>query len=105
MRTSKHKKPIIMGGLMGLMMMWMLHSALTGEGTIGTGALIAFVVAHVVVAAIAIGMAVFATRLSPRIKARFEHLHRPSLRHVGVMLAAALIVSGIVHLAVHKGIA
>ena len=105
MRISNHMKPIVMGGLMGLMMMWMLHGALTGDGALGAGALIAFVAAHVVLVAIAIGVAVFAARLSPRAKARIDRLHRPSLRHVTVMLAAALIVSGVVHLVVHGGIA
>ncbi|AKS45106.1 hypothetical protein SAMN05444287_0194 [Octadecabacter temperatus] len=105
MRIFNHTKPIVMGGLMGLMMMWMLHSALTGDGTLGAGALIAFVAAHVVFAAVVIGGALFAARLSPRARQFMDRLHRPSLRHIGVMMAAALSVAGLVHLVVHGGIA
>ena len=105
MRVSNHMKPMIMGGLMGLMMMWMLHGALTGGGTPGASALVAFVAAHVGLAAIAFGAVLFAARLSPRTKALTDRLPRPSFRHVGLMLAAALIVTATVHLVIHGGIA
>ncbi|SMX39031.1 hypothetical protein [Octadecabacter ascidiaceicola] len=101
MRISKHNTPIIMGGLMGLMMMWMLHGALTGEGTIGAGALIAFIAAHVVLAAIAIGMAVFAARLSPRVRQFMDRLHHPSLSHVAAMFSSAAAVALVLHFGIH----
>jgi len=101
MRVSNHMKPMIMGGLMGLMMMWMLHGALTGDGAIGAGALIAFVAAHAVVAAVAIGMAVFAARLSPRIRQFIDRLHRPSVSHVTAMLTSAAVVALVLHFGVH----
>lgn len=97
-------KPLIMGGLMGLMMMWMLHGALTGEGTMGGGALVVFIAAHIVLGALILLAAVFASRLSPRTKALAERLHRPSLRHIAAMLASALFTGAIVHLLAHGGL-
>lgn len=97
-------KPAIMGAAMGAMMVWMLHGALTGDGAMGAGALIAFIAAHVVIAGI-LGLAVWAgTRLSPRVRAVLDRLHRPSLRHVGVMLGSAAICAGSIHVLVHGGL-
>lgn len=96
--------PILMGSAMGLMMMWMLHGALTGEGTVGGGALIAFVGVHVLLAAVIIGGALFAARRSPRARVWINRLHRPSLRHMGLMLASAVVVASSVHLVAHGGI-
>lgn len=93
-------KPAVMGGAMGLMMMWMLHGFLTGDGMRGW-ALVAFVAAHVVVVALAIAAALFAARLSPRAQALLARVHRPSLGHVSVMLGAAFAVGLGIHLAVH----
>jgi len=45
--------------------------------------------------------AVFATRLSPRARTWVSRLHRPSWRHVGLMLTGAAISAGSVHVAVH----
>ncbi|MBU2991851.1 hypothetical protein Q4555_14195 [Octadecabacter sp. 1_MG-2023] len=104
MIVKRNLMPAVMGGLMGLMMMWMLHGALTGEGTVGRGALIAFVAAHIILVAAIVSAAVFAARLSPRAHAWIERLHRPSLRHIGMMLAGAIAVAGSVHLIAHGGI-
>lgn len=96
-------KPAIMGAAMGAMMLWMLHGLLTGSGVTGL-ALIVFVGAHFAVALILIGAAVFTARLSPRTKAMIDKLHRPTLRHVGIMLTAALITATAIHLTIHGGL-
>ncbi|MDB4213852.1 hypothetical protein N9741_03170 [Octadecabacter sp.] len=93
-------KPAIIGAVMGPMMMWMLHGAMTGNGVTGW-ALAAFLGAHVALIAVVISGAVFAARLSPRAKAFIDRLHHPSLHHVAVMLASALAVSGAVPLVAH----
>lgn len=101
MKISGRSKPLVMGLLMGFMMVWMAHSALTGGGTMGATALIGFAAAHVVLIAVILGAAVFAARLSPRAKGWIDRLHRPSLHHVGHMLIGAAIAFGSVHLAIH----
>ena len=90
-------KPVIMGAVLGPMVMWMLHGAMTGNSVTGW-ALAAFLGAHVAMAAVVISGAVFAARFSPRAKHVIDRLHRPSLHHAAVMLASALAVSGAVHL-------
>lgn len=92
-----------MGSLMGLMMMWMLHGMLTGDGARG-GALVAFVAVHVLAGVVVIGGAVFAARLSPRVNAFLARMHRPTWSHVRVMLAAAALSALVVHGLVHGGI-
>ncbi|MCF2869659.1 hypothetical protein L0664_01150 [Octadecabacter sp. G9-8] len=93
-------KPVIMGGLMGLMMMWMLHGAVTGDG-MAAGALIAFVGAHLALVVIAGAVIWAGTRFSPRVVRVLSRLHRPSRSHVMVMLASAIVVAGVVHLSAH----
>lgn len=93
--------PIILGALMGLMMMWMLHVALTGESGVTGWALIAFGAAHVAIAFIIIFAVIIAARISPRSHAWINRLHRPSLRHVSAMLGSAVFVAGALHLGVH----
>lgn len=100
----KRALPVVMGGVMGLMMMWMLHGALTGDGVLGDGALALFILAHLAVAGVLIGAGVFAARLSPRMRGWQARLHRPSVRHVAVMLGSAVTTAGIVHLTVHGGL-
>ncbi len=95
--------PIAMGLVMGPMMLWMLHGMLTGDGPAGL-ALLAFVGAHIVVASVVLITGLFAASLSPSLRARLDRLHRPSLRHVGLMLGAALTMALIVHLVVHGGL-
>jgi len=97
-------KPIFMGALMGPMMLWMMHGMLSGETNMGFIALVIFVAAHFVVAGIAFGAALFAARLSPRVRAWAARLHRPSLTHVGAMIGSAALAAGIVHLYVHGGL-
>lgn len=87
---------------MGGMMLWMLQGALTGSGVSGW-ALVAFVGAHAAIAAVLIGVAIFGARLSPRLRTRIQTIHRPILAHVGMMLAAAAITAGMIHLTLHGG--
>jgi hypothetical protein len=93
-------KPVIMGGLMGLMM-WMLHGAMSGGDTLGAMALIGFAAAHVVLLLIGIGAALFAASLSPRVRDWINRLHKPSLHHVVAMFGSAIAVFGIGHLSAH----
>lgn len=94
------KKPVIMGGLMGLMMLWMLHGAVTGGGVTGW-ALVAFVGVHVALVLIAGLAAVFAARLSPKVQELLARVHRPSVRHIGAMLGTAVVVIATVHVSAH----
>lgn len=93
-------KPIIMGGLMGVMMLWMLHGALTGGGVTGW-ALVAFVGAHVALVLVALAATVFAARLSPRVRDLMARVHRPSWRHVGAMSGSAAVVTAAIHVGLH----
>ena len=101
---AKQAMPVLMGAGMGLMMLWMLHGVLVDGNWVSGWALAVFIGAHVVVAALALATALFAARLSPGMRARLARLHRPSWRHVGVMLASAAATAGLVHL-IHGGIA
>ena len=94
--------PVAMGALMGPMLLMMLHGQLTGAGD-GGFALIAFVLAHVAVAAVVLLGVLFAARLSPVWRARLDRLHRPSWRHVGIMAGCAFISGAIVHFYIHGG--
>ena len=64
-----------------------------------------FVGAHVVLAVVLIVASLLAARLSPALKERLARLHRPSLRHVAVMLLGAMVSAGLVHLIIHGGLA
>lgn len=94
-------KPAIMGALMGVMMLWMLHGVVTDDTTMGTGAVMIFVGAHVLLVAIALCAALFATRMSPPTRAWVARLRRPSLRHVSVMLGSGVILISVVHVGAH----
>lgn len=85
---------------MGAMMLWMLHGALTGSGVSGW-ALVAFVGAHAAIDAVLIGVAIFGACLLPRLRTRLQTIHRPTLAHVGMMLAAAAITAEMIHLTLH----
>ena len=94
-------KPLAMGALMGLMMLWMLHGQLTGDSSLSGTALAAFVGVHAALAAALIAGALFATRLSPRAQTWLDRLHRPSLRHLRLMLMGATLSAGAVHIWIH----
>ena len=90
-----------MGALMGVMMLWMLHGAISGGNTVGAMALIGFIGAHVALLLIALGAGVFAARMSPRLQGWIDQMHKPSLPHVGAMFGTAVVFIGVVHLAGH----
>ena len=92
--------PMTMGALMGPMMLWMLHGALTGNSTSAL-ALVIFVGAHFLVVALLLVAVFFAARLAPRLQTRLDRLHRPSLRHIGLMLGSAGMAAASVHFAIH----
>ncbi len=93
-------KPLAMGGLMGLMMLWMLHGQLA-ENTTSTPALLVFVGAHVVIITLLLGASIFAARLSPRLRHMIDKMHRPSFWHLGWMFAGAAGSAGTIHFAIH----
>lgn len=85
--------PVAMGGLMGPMLLWMLHGTLTSDGPSGV-ALAVFVGAHVLIVILLLAATIFAARLSSALRLRMERLHRPSLRHFSTMLASAVVAAG-----------
>lgn len=86
--------PIGMGFVMGAMALMIVHGILTGDGG-ASGVL--FVLAHAAVIALAaLGVGLGLHRRWP-VLARIL-AHRPTLRHVGLMLVIALATAGIIHL-------
>jgi len=96
-------RPMILGGLMGLMMMGMLHLMLTGETTLGGAALGMFVLVHLALIAALVGASIFAARLSAPLRAKMARLHRPDLRHVPSMVVSAVLGAIFMHLFIHGG--
>ena len=92
--------PMTTGALMGPMMLWMLHSALTGND-MSAMTLMVFIGAHLLFVAVLFVAFFFATRLAPKRQLQLNRLHRPSVRHVGLMLGSATTVAAAVHLAIH----
>lgn len=96
--------PVAMGALMAPMMLWMLHGDLMGSG--GGGAalkLVVFAGAHVVIIGGALLLGALAMRRFPGVARLAARVHRPSLRHLGLMLAGAGLSGLVVHLAQHGG--
>ena len=93
-------KPVLMGGLMGAMMLWMSHDALVSGTT--PLALGLFVGAHVAVV-ILLGLAgLWVARRGP-LPSRLAFLtHRPSARHIALMVGSAVLSAGLTHL-IHGG--
>jgi len=92
--------PYLMGAIMGPMMLWMLHDSLMSGAALSFAA-VGFILAHV---AVLVGFALLAwlgIRLRPSLAKR---LHRPSLAHIGKMLAGAAIAALTLHLLVHSGV-
>ncbi|MDX8350804.1 hypothetical protein [Cognatiyoonia sp. IB215182] len=94
-------KPLVMGVLMGLMMLWMVHGQINGETSLSGIAVITFVGVHILFAAAIIGAGLFVTRLSPAARQWLHNLHRPSLRHLGIMLLGAPLSACSVHIWIH----
>lgn len=90
-----------MGVLMAPMMLWMLHSALTGQSGVSAMAGLAFIGAHVLVLIVAIGAVLMATRMSPKWRARAARLHRPSASHFGAMVMGLIVSGAFIHVILH----
>ena len=89
-------RPIIAGTLMGAMMLWMLHDQIMSEGVSAAGATVAFVAAHVSL----VGLIVLAALFIPTVRSAV-HSHRPSLRHVGLMLLGLTGSNALIHVTQH----
>lgn len=104
MNIWTHRKPALMGSLMGLMMLAMVHLMMTSESNLAGTALVAFVGAHLALVLGLVAISWWAIRFSPALRARISKLHRPDTAHITVMLIAALLAAGLSHLALHGGI-
>lgn len=94
----------MMGGAMGLMMLWMLHQQMTAPNAMQGLALVGFIGAHVIILAALIVGALFASRLHPRIQSLLAKLHRPSWSHLRDMLAGMALTAGFAHIILHGGL-
>ncbi|MCR9156766.1 MAG: hypothetical protein NXH80_05945 [Rhodobacteraceae bacterium] len=90
--------PVGMGIMMGAMALMMLHGFLTGDGG-ASGVL--FVLAHIAVVGLAAMGAAFGLHRRWPVLARIL-AHRPSRRHLGLMLVVAFATASIIHL-LHGG--
>lgn len=99
--TGSKTMPIGMGMMMGAMGLWMFHNAQTGDADSSAIGAAVFVLAHVVVVAVALLAAVLVRKGRAPWAVRFVR-HRPSLGHLGVMLGTALLTALVIHL-VHGG--
>ena len=95
--------PIAMGAIMGLMMLWMVHMQITGDTARSLGALAVFVGAHVALIGAVIILPLIAARKLVWLQPFTDRLHRPSLRHITLMLAGAALAAAIVHVTLHGG--
>lgn len=92
------RTPFVIGFVMAPLMLAMMHRPIMeGSLTVSAG-LIGFVLAHVAVV-IAVGVAL---ALVPAIRKR-ALAHRPSLRHMGAMLAGMVVAAGLSHAVMHSG--
>lgn len=98
---SMSRRPFMMGILMGPMVLWMAHGAMTSNNGLSGSALAAFIGAHVLIGLVIIGGGVFAARLSPQARDLIDRLHRPSIKHVMWMLVGAAAAATAVHLSLH----
>ena len=98
------KTPLLMGSAMGVMMLMPLHGVLTGETSVLSWSAFAFIAAHVAVA-LAV-FAIFALGLTrfPKVASLASRLHRPSLKHISVMLCSAGATALLIHLFLHGGL-
>lgn len=94
--------PYVMGGLMGPMMLWMMHDSLMSGAALSWG-VIGFIAAHVAVFGVVVIVAVFGARLNPRLRMILSRLHRPSGAHLAQMMVAAVLSASLVHFSVHAG--
>lgn len=97
-------KPRVMGGAMGLMMLWMIHQQMTTPTALQGTALAAFISIHLLLLGALIGGAIFATRLHPRLQRIIAKLHRRSWAHMRDMVLGMAVTAGLAHLILHGGI-
>ena len=100
MKRSHLIPPVLMGAMMGAMGLMMYHGQMTGTGTV-TGAGLGFVLAHLAVAALVF----LAAALGLKNKLPVLHklaAHHPGLRHIAIMITAALMTALTIHL-IHGG--
>lgn len=95
-------KQVAMGGLMGLMMIWMIHGWMTGDNGLAGWALLGFVGAHVAIVVVALKLGAWVSRRSPRLQRVFSH--SPSMHHLSLMIAGIFASGTIVHLTMHGGV-
>mmetsp|Transcript_18462 Transcript_18462/g.30107 ORF Transcript_18462/g.30107 Transcript_18462/m.30107 type:complete len:99 (+) Transcript_18462:12345-12641(+) len=96
--------PLAMGAVMGLMMLWMVHMQITGDGARSRGALLVFVGTHMVLIAALVILPLIASRRLGWVRRVTDRLHRPSLRHIALMLTGAALATAITHVAIHGGV-
>ncbi|WP_293443472.1 hypothetical protein [Planktotalea sp.] len=92
------KMQLLMGTFMGAMMLMMLHGFLTGEANAFSWATAVFVGAHIVVVLLAVSVVSFGLTRFAWIKKITDRLHRPSTKHVLVMLLSAGFTALFIHL-------
>ena len=102
--TLRSFLPALMGAVMGLMMLRLVHGALTGQSAMAAPALIGFILLHVVVLGALAALMIWAARYAPALRHRLDRLHRPSLRHLTQMLTGALAAVLAAHLFLHGGL-
>ena len=98
------KMPLVMGILMGAMILMMLHGFLGGETSVLNWGTLAFLGAHVLVALVVFAIVTFGLTRFPKIAEFATKLHRPSRRHVAIMLSSAGVTAFFIHLLVHGGL-
>jgi hypothetical protein len=99
-----HKKPLIMGCLMGLMMLAMTHMLLTSDSNLAGAALFAFIAVHVVLILGLVFLTWWAARFSSSLQVKLAKVHRPTTAHVTAMLAAAAVTVVSAHTVLHWGV-
>lgn len=104
MSIGQNRKPMIMGGAMGLMMMGMLHMWLVSDSARAGTALAAFVAAHVIALLVVVTLGWTATKFFPTFRMRLASIHKPGLSHLVYMLIGTVVAAALVHIFVHGGL-
>lgn len=99
----RHARPLTMGAAMGLIMLWMIHGIVTGDKELAGPALVVFVLAHIALPLLILGLGLFAARMSPRFYARLPRLRRRSLPHIATMSAGAAGGATLAHVVIAVG--
>lgn len=92
-------KPVLIGAAMAAMVLWMGHGRImSGEISLTAGAVL-FVLAHVAVLVFVLGAAMFVPQLR-----RFALRHRPSVRHIGLMMMGMSACAAGIHSVMHGSV-